>query len=620
MPITKLRPSFAFSQERLEQLKQVVPEAFVDGKVNWEVLHEAMGEYLEDEEHAAEHFGLFWPGKREARRLAAIPSKGTLVPVPGEGIAEENTRNIFIEGENLEVLKIIQKSYTGRVKMIYIDPPYNTGNDFVYRDDYREPLESYLRITGQAGDSGGLLTSNPRTQGRFHSNWLSMMAPRILVARGLLKDDGSLWISIDDGEMASLKQLCNEVFGEENFIATFIWEKRTTRENRRVFSFNHDYILCYAKDKQLFQATRHMLPLTEEALGRYSNPDSDPRGEWQSVAITAQAGHATPTQFYTITTPGGREIDPPPGNCWRFTEPRLNELIADGRIWFGEGGKNVPRRKVFLSEAREGLTPHTLWAADEVGTTDSAKKALVELFGGVAVYETPKPVGLLQRIVAISTDPQDLAMDFFCGSATLAHAVMAQNKEDQGARRFILVQLPEPTPINSDASKAGYRNVAEIAKERIRRAARETSGEANGASGTEDHGARIFRLQGSCFKIWANLQTTDLEGLATLFDRVESPLVDSWKEDDLLCEIMLLQGFPLDSHIRPQSEFARNRVLLVETDACDHRLLACLDTQLAFETLNTLKLNHQDVFVCLDTALTDQAKSRLADLCTLNVI
>lgn len=620
MPVTKLRPSFAFTEERLEQLKHVVPEAFADGKVNWDVLREVLGEHLEDEGPGVEHFGLFWPGKREAQRLAAMPSKGTLVPVPGEGVDEATTRNIFIEGENLEVLKIMDKSYAGQVKMIYIDPPYNTGNDFVYRDDYREPLESYLRMTGQTGDSGELLTTNPRTEGRFHSNWLSMMAPRILVARGLLEGSGSLWISIDDGELATLKLLCNELFGEENFVATFIWEKRTTRENRRVFSFNHDYILCYAKDKDLFQAARHMLPLTEEALGRYSNPDNDSRGDWQSVSLNAQAGHGTPTQFYELTTPGGRRLSPPPGRCWSVTKERMNELKLDSRVWFGSDGNNVPRLKVFLSEANQGLTPHTMWKAEEVGTTDSAKKALIELFGGTSVYETPKPVGLLQRMIQISTDPQDLVMDFFSGSATLAQAVMVQNGEDGGKRRFILVQLPEPTPPNSDANRAGYRNVAEIGKERVRKAGRETSDEAKRSPGTSDQGFRVFRLQESSFKVWVGLESTDLDELVTLFDGVEDPLVDAWKEDDLLCEIMLLQGFPLDSQVRPQPEFARNKVLLVEAEACHHRLLVCLDKQLADETLNTLKLNKEDVFVCLDTALTDQAKSRVADLCTLSVI
>ncbi len=291
MTIEKLKPTFSLQQDLLEQLKQLIPEVIADSKINWETLKEVLGEHLEEE--GVEHFGLNWPGKRQARRLASMPGKGTLVPVPGEGIDEETTSNIFIEGDNLEVLKILQKSYAGRVKLIYIDPPYNTGNDFIYKDDYREFLEDYLKKTSQMDNEGNMLTSNPKSSGRFHSNWLNMMYPRLLLSRSLLREDGALWISIDDGEFQHLKLVCNELFGEENFIATFVWEKRTTRENRRVFSFNHDYILCYAKDKDAFQTSRNLLPLTEEALERYSNPDNDPRGEWQSVSLNAQAGHAT---------------------------------------------------------------------------------------------------------------------------------------------------------------------------------------------------------------------------------------------------------------------------------------------------------------------------------------
>ncbi len=488
MPIERLKPTFSLTEERLRGLEDVVPEAFADGRINWDTLREILGERLEDEEAGAEHFGLFWPGKREARRLAVQPSKGALAPAPGEGVDEETTENIFIEGDNLEILKLLQKTYAGRIKMIYIDPPYNTGQDLIYRDDYAEPLESYLKRTEQMDEGGELLTTNTKTEGRFHSNWLNMMYPRLRLARKLLTEDGSIWISIDDNELISLRSVCSEIFGEENFVATFIWQKRTTRENRRVFSFNHDYIVCFARDKDVFQTRRNMLPMTEEVLGRYANPDNDPRGDWQSVSINAQAGHATKSQFYTITTPGGRVLDPPPGRCWSVTKEKLAELITDHRVWFGREGNNAPRLKLFLSEAKEGLTPHTLWTAEEVGTTDSAKKALIQLFDGTEVFETPKPVELIQRIVGISTNKEtfDIVLDFFAGTGTTAHAVLEANK-DGGNRRYVLSQLPEPTPEESEAKKAGLNTIAEIAKSRLHRVEKILAKTVQGKLNPEDY-------------------------------------------------------------------------------------------------------------------------------------
>ena len=616
MPLSKLRPSFTLTEDRLRELQAVVPEAFVDGRINWDTLREALGETLEDE--SQEHFGLFWPGKREARRLAAMPSKGTLIPQPSAGVDEETTHNLFIEGDNLEVLKLLQKSYAGRVKMIYIDPPYNTGNDFVYRDDFDEPIEDYLKKTGQIESDGSLLTTNARTDGRFHSNWLTMMYSRLRLARNLLSDDGSLWISIDDNEKSHLQLACNEIFGEGNFVATIIWEKRTTRENRRVFSFNHDYILCYAVDKNLFQSARNMLPMTEELLARYSNPDNDPRGDWQSVALTAQEGHATPAQFYTIVTPSGRKIDPPPGSCWRVTKPRLDELIADNRISFGEKGNNVPRRKIFLTEANDGLTPHTLWQADEVGTTDSAKKKLVELFGGESIFETPKPVELIKRIVQLSTaKDDDLVMDFFAGSCTTAQATLELNEDDGGTRKFIMVQLPELT------NNKKYPTIADIGRKRINLAIKKlkpTKGKQLGLTTGKDLGFSSYKLINSNFKNWQVFTGKDVNQLELRFDQSEIPLVDGWQPENLLTEILLLQGFPLDSKVRSLPEFKGNDVQQVTSDFVTHPLYLCLDKKIKPETVSKLKLSSEDIFVCLDSALSDEAKVKLADQCNLKVI
>src|SRR6185437_6455399 len=349
---------------------------------------------------------------------------------PEESVDWDKTQNLMIEGDNLEVLKLLQKSYNGKVKLIYIDPPYNTGNDFVYSDDFQDNIKNYLEITGQVGEAGRKLSSNAESSGRFHTDWLNMMYPRLRLARNLLCEDGALFVSVDDGEVNNLRSVIDEIFGPENFIALFVWEKRTTRENRRVFSFNHEYVLCVAKSKTQFEQVRNLLPTTEEVRNRYANPDNDPRGPWQSVSLNAQAGHATKDQFYSFTTPGGRVLDPPPGRCWAVTKPKLEQLVADNRVWFGETGNNVPRRKLFLSEAADGLTPHTLWTAAEVGTNDSAKKDLIELFGGVEVFDTPKPTALIRRIIEITTSKSDLVLDFFAGAGPTGEAVFDTNQID----------------------------------------------------------------------------------------------------------------------------------------------------------------------------------------------
>jgi adenine-specific DNA-methyltransferase len=366
--------------------------------------------------------------------------------------------NLIIEGENLLALKALLPTHAGRIKCIYIDPPYNTGNeDWVYNDNLTQPQfkEWIGKTVGKEGDDF-----------TRHDKWCCMMYPRLELLKSLLRNDGAIFVSIDDNEFQHLKMLMIEIFGEENFVATFVWEKRTTRENRRVFSFNHDYILCFARSKGLFEDSRNLLPYTDEARARYSNPDNDPRKEWQSVSLNAQAGHATADQFYKITTPGGRILEAPPGRCWTVTKKKMNELIADKRVWFGEDGNNVPRRKVFLSEVTQGLTPHTLWEAEEVGTSDSAKKELIEIFSGKSVYETPKPVELIKRIIQIASSEDDLVLDSFGGSGTTAHAVLLANKEDGGTRSFVLAQLPYDT---KEQEKGRFNICQQVTAQRVRR-------------------------------------------------------------------------------------------------------------------------------------------------------
>jgi adenine-specific DNA-methyltransferase len=643
-PISAVTPDIAGDQ--IELLNRIFPECVTEGQVDFDLLQATLGEADALAEDGA--YSLAWAGKEEAFRVIQAPSRASLAPVPEESVNWEESQHLFIEGENLEVLKLLYKSYFGKVKMIYIDPPYNTGNDFIYRDDYSEPRRAYLEKTGQMDPEGNVLKTNPETSGRYHSDWLTMMYPRLFLARQLLREDGVVWISIDDTEVCNLRLLCNEIFGEENFVATFIWEKRTTRENRRVFSFNHDFVLCYARNKELFQASRNLLPLTEEVLNRYSNPDNDPRGDWQSVSLNAQAGHGTPAQFYTITTPSGRELDPPSGRCWVVTKERLQELIEDDRIWFGRDGDNVPRLKVFLSEARQGLTPHTLWKADEVGTTDSAKKDLIDLFSGYAVYETPKPVKLVKRMIRISTDSSlgDIVLDFFGGSCTTAQAVLELNREDKGDRRAMIVQIAEPTPAGSTAREAGFEAISDIGKQRMRRViARMQEGDDGGQlqldlRPDEDLGFKVFKLAPSTFRQWVAPEDEDPKALGDQLELFDRGLQEGADLLHVIYEVVLKLGYSLNAAIEPL-DLESNRVFKVSDELMPGPslqegseateagvtsvlepadLLVCLDDELHDTTIDALPLDKETTFVCLDAALDDSQKVNLAMACLLKVI
>ncbi len=611
MPVTKLTPTFNLEQERIEALKQLIPEAVSDGKIDWEVLKEALGEFAEEE--GAEHFGLSWAGKREARRLAVTPSQGTLVPVLDleEGINEDTTKNLFIEGDNLEVLKLLQKSYAGKVKLIYIDPPYNTGNDFIYKDDYSEPTEDYLRKTKQTDEAGKLLTTNPKTSGCFHSNWLSMIYPCLRLAKNLLRDDGVIFVSIDDNEVHNLRHLMNEIFGEENFITSVIWERAFAPKNdAKYFSDSHDHILMYAKLIDSFTISK--LKRTEEAEARYKNPDNDPRGVWTSSDLTVKT--YSNNYDYVITTPSGKEIRPTNGRSWFTSKENMQALINENRIWFGKNGDGIPRLKRFLSDVQQGMTPVTLWKHEEVGHNQEARQEVKTLFNGKGYFDSPKPLRLLCKIVHISNLLEnDITLDFFAGSCTTAHAVLELNKEDGGNRRFIMVQIPEET------NNPEYPTIAEIGKERIRRVIKkikeEQAEKLDLAEGEpQDLGFKVYKLDRSNLKIWKDYKGDDIQALQTQLFEHENRLLEGWTEPKVITELQLLEGFPLDSKVELVPDFRNDRVFCVSHEDIEHRLFICLSAKLHINTIQDVRrLPEEDVFICLDTALDDRGKLMLAD-------
>lgn len=569
--------------ENIAALRALFPELVTEGpdgvSVNVDVLKALVGDRAVTD--AEEKFGLNWHGKRQARRLALTPSTGTLRPCPEESVDWDTTRNLMIEGDNLEVLKLLQKSYAGKVKLIYIDPPYNTGKDFVYPDNFQDSIRNYLEITGQVGE-GGKLSSNTEASGRFHTDWLNMMYPRLKLARNLLRTDGAIFVSIDDNELQNLKSLLDTIFGIENFVGVFVWEKRTTRENRKVFSVNHDYIVCCARERAVFESVRCLLPRDEQSEGRFTNPDNDPRGPWQSVSMNAQAGPGRrKEQFYTVTTPSGRRVDPPSGRCWVYTEERFEELRADNRIWFGEDGANVPRVKCFRNESEEGVVPHTMWRADEVGTTDTAKKQIKELFDGIEVFDTPKPIPLVQRIIQIGTNvcEEEIVLDFFGGAAPAGEAVCRLNVTDAGKRRFIIVQLPEMLPSDSPARELGFDTLSQVAIDRLRRAGQKIREENPMFAG--DLGFRVFKLASTNIREWE----PDRENLAqTLEDSVDHLKTDR-TEADILFELLLKLGLDLCVPIERKT-IAGHEVHSIGAGT----LLACLSKEIAAKDVEPLAL------------------------------
>lgn len=536
------------TQLNLEALYQIAPSCFTEVKddktgelrhvINFKTLRQLLGDSTVED--ADEMYQFTWPGKQEARREAARPTTKTLRPVVEDSVNWDNTQNLYIEGDNLEVLKLLQNSYMEKVKMIYIDPPYNTGNDFVYNDNYTRSQEDEELTTGNVDELGNRYRKNMETNGRFHSDWCSMMYSRLIVARSLLTKDGVFFISIDDHEQKNLKNICDEVFGESNFIAQIIWERAYSPINlMKHFSPSHDYILVYANN--LEDAVCNGIKRSEEANERYSNPDNDPRGVWKASDLSV--GPAVQENIYTITTPSGRKVEPPAGRSWRLSRKAFRERLQDNRIWFGADGNNVPAMKRFLSELRKtGVTPMTIWKHTEVDHSQGATQKLAKLFDGKKYFDYPKPVTLIQRCISLYSEQDSLILDFFSGSATTAHAVMQLNAEDGGNRKYIMIQLPEETPEDSEARKAGYNTIPEIAKERIRRVGKKFKEESPLTTQNLDTGFRVFRLAESNFEEVKKAPAEyDQSQLDLFLNNVKSDRTDL----DLLFGAMLSWGIQL---------------------------------------------------------------------------
>ncbi len=463
----------AAGQKEIKVLKEYFPQSFnADGEFDIEAFKAALpeGTTLTDETS-----GFNWLGKNYARMLTNMDTTTLIRPDEEHNAKPENrdSKNIYISGDNLDALQHLVKSYGGKVKVIYIDPPYNTGSDgFVYNDRFNFTADELAKRLDVSRERAERILSMTRRGSASHAAWLTFMLPRLSFARNLLTDNGVIFISIDDNEQANLKKLCDEVFGEECFVAQFIWEKRKTRENRSSISIRHDYVLCYVKDIELLEDSLGLEMMTKAALSRYKNPDNDPKGPWTSVPAIAQAGHGTKSQFYTFVAPNGKSYNLPSGSCWRMTLEKMNEAVAQNKIWFGSDGNGVPRIKKYLSEGKQGLTPESIISSEKGGTNDSAKREIVELFNGKAVFETPKPVELIRHILSMTLGESVIVLDFFGGSSTTAHAVMQKNAEDGDNRKFILVQLPEECKPDSEAAKAGYKTIDEVGMERIKRAAK----------------------------------------------------------------------------------------------------------------------------------------------------
>lgn len=603
--------------ERLETLRQLFPDWFTqEGHLDVNEVKKAVNPDSVDE---TERYEFRWFGKSKAKRNAFTPTRATLHYDEARSVNADKTENIIIEGENLEVLKILTASYRNKVKCIYIDPPYNTGEDFLYNDDFSENKQAYWERTEQSED-GVVLDTNSDASGRFHSNWLDNMYSRLLVARTLLKPEGVIFISMDDHEIHHLRKLCDEIFGEENFKVDISWQKRYTRSNNTIdFTTVVEHILVYAKSDE-FQVS--LLPRTEEADGRYSNPDNDPRGDWKGASFLNPASpEARPNLCYPITNPNTGEVTNPTTNAWRRSQEVYQELLADNRLYWGaDGTSKVPSVKMFLSEAR-GLTPTNLWEHEYAGNTDDGTAELFSLLNA-KVFEFPKPSLLIQRVLEHVAEKDCIVLDFFAGSGTTGHAVVNQNMIDGGSRKYILIQVPQQTDENSNARRAGYKTISEITIARNKAVTEKVQKSFDGKFVTpEDQqqldqlGFKVFTLSKSSFPRvdFAPDPTKNEEENLELFNQYisekEQQLSLAFNDDELITEILIQRGFMLTYKLEKQAYFTANNVFLA-TDGIKNAYI-CVDNNLKDSTVDYFMEHTDTKFICIERALDSTMKFNL---------
>ncbi|QTA79877.1 SAM-dependent methyltransferase [Desulfonema limicola] len=584
------------TDKNIEQIAAIFPNVITETRdengslkkaVDFDLLKQALSKNLVEDD--SERYRLDWPGKKASLLKANTPITKTLRPCREESVNFDTTENLYIEGDNFEVLKILQESYLGKVKMIYIDPPYNTGNDFIYKDNFAKSKDEYEEELGTTDEEGGKLFRNTDSNGRYHSDWLSMMYERLIVARDLLRDDGVIFISIDDNEVHNLRKICDEVFGEQNFMANIVWQKKYAATNdAKGFSNLHDHIIVYQKS-QSFE--RILLPRTEDQNKPYKNNDGDGRGLWRSDNLLVKS--FSDAGVFPIANPNtGEEFFPPKGSCWRASKTTMALWLKEKRIFFGKDGRGAPQLKRFLNEVQQGRVPNTWWTFQEVGHNDAANKELKALFNSKAPFDTPKPVSLIKQMLMISSNKNDIILDFFCGSATTAHAVMQLNAEDGGKRKFIMVQLPEKTDENSEAFKAGYKTISDIGKERIRRAGKKIVEEFNTKNqqlklgevpvdaSKLDIGFRVYKTDSTNMK---DVFYHPAELKQTQLSLLESNIKEDRTPEDLLTQVILDLGLELSLPIETKKIFG-NTVFIVQTNA----LVACFDNNIDFKIVDTI--------------------------------
>lgn len=601
-----------FATEAASQLAELFPDIVADGKINLDALKTILDVDIED---GRERFGLTWPGKREAIRAAQTPTTATLMPDKQNSVNWDTTQNVFIEGDNLEVLKILQKHYFGEIKMIYIDPPYNTGNDFVYSDNYADSIGNYLEMTGQI-DDGGKLSTNSESDGRFHSNWLNMMYPRLKLAKNLLRKDGLLFISIDESEVDLLTLVVKDIFGEHNMIGKFIWRRRQTSDSRNLsrFSQDHDYVLVTGRTPN---ASLSGQDIDQE---KYANPDNDPRGPWMSVDLSGLASASQrPNLHYDLIDPETNIHYPPnPNRGWSKSRESMQTLLAEGRILFPKSPTGRPREKKFLRDLRSSKTGISSLLGKELSTTNTeGAREVRDLLEG-KVFDFPKPVQLLKTLITQGTNSDSVVLDFFAGSGTTAHAVMALNAEDGGSRRCISVQLPEPTGENSEARNAGFTSISAITRERIRRAGNkileENAAILDGRDQPLDVGFRAYRLVDTNFTKWKADSGLSEGELVDLFNSMSDSANDDARPEAILTEVLLKLGFSLSESIETVDVDG-----LEVFSVSDRLLMAYLDehTTPTMAQLRTLVAQEPGRLVILEDAFkgNDELKTNLVQEC-----